>query len=80
MTIIDEYLEYQEKYEKKYGKDKTLVLMQVGSFHESYATETRGYDLHKLSDILDLICTRKDKKKDYIDESNPYMLGFPTIS
>ena len=32
MTIVDEYLYYQEKYEKKYGKDKSLVLMQVGHF------------------------------------------------
>ncbi len=29
--LIDDYLEYQIQYEKKYGPN-TLVLMQVGSF------------------------------------------------
>lgn len=80
MRLSDKYLEYQEKYEKKYGKEKTIVLMQVGSFHEAYSTLTRGYNLHKLSEIVDLVCTRKDKSKKYIDESNPHMLGFPSIA
>ena len=35
MTIIDEYFEYQEKYEKIYG-EKTIVLMEVGGFFEIY--------------------------------------------
>lgn len=35
MTLIDDYLELQEKYEKKYGA-KTIVLMEVGSFFEIY--------------------------------------------
>ena len=34
MSIINEYLDYQKKYEKLYGKERTVVLMQVGSFHE----------------------------------------------
>ena len=36
MTLIDDYLAEQEKYEKKYGKN-TTVLMQVGHFFEAYA-------------------------------------------
>lgn len=78
-TITHIYLNYHEEYEKKYG-NKTLVLMQVGSFHEAYATKDRGYDLYKLSELLDLICTRKDKSKNTIDENNPYMLGFPSLA
>ena len=35
MTLIDDYLELQEKYEKKFG-EKTIVLMQVGGFFEIY--------------------------------------------
>ena len=35
MTIVKEYLDYTEKWKKEYG-EKTLVLMQVGSFFESY--------------------------------------------
>ena len=34
-TIVDDYLDYQEKYQKKYG-EKTIVLMEVGSFFEIY--------------------------------------------
>lgn len=79
MTIYDDYLDYQEKYVEKYG-DKTIVFMQVGGFHEAYATDNRGYDLFKLSEILDMICTRKNKKKDKVDESNPYMMGFPSFA
>jgi len=33
--LIDDYFEYQIKFEHKYGK-KTIVLMQVGSFFEFY--------------------------------------------
>lgn len=80
MTIIDEYLYHQEKYEKKYGKDKSLVLMQVGSFHEAYSTNDRGFNLNKLSEILNLICTRKNKSIPEVSLKNPNMLGFPSIA
>ena len=79
MTIHHEYLAYHEKYEKKYGS-KTLILMQVGSFHEAYATKNRGCDLSKISELLNITFTRKDKKIDIIDEKNPYMLGFPSVA
>jgi DNA mismatch repair protein MutS len=78
-TIYEEYLEYYEKFKNKYG-DKAVVLMQVGSFHEAYATETRGSNLFKLSELLNVVCTRKDKSIDKIDEKNPYMLGFPSVA
>jgi DNA mismatch repair ATPase MutS len=78
-NIHDEYLFYYEKYQKKYG-NKALVLMPVGSFHEAYATDNRGPDLFKLSEILNIVCTRKDKSVEQIDEKNPYMLGFPSVA
>ena len=34
-TLIDEYIEYQDKYEKIYGK-RTIILMEVGGFYEYY--------------------------------------------
>ena len=40
MSIINEYLDHQRKYENLYGKNRTIVLMQVGSFHEAYSTDT----------------------------------------
>jgi len=80
MTIHDDYLIYQEKYEKQYGKDKTIVLCQVGSFHEAYSTETRGPNLREICDLLGITLTRKDKSIDKIDEKNPYMAGFPSVA
>ncbi len=79
MTIVDEYLYYHEKYTKKYGS-KTLVLMQVGSFHEAYSTDTRGYNLEEITELLDIILTKKDKTCDQVNESNPYMAGVPSHS
>lgn len=78
-TIYDEYLNYHEKFKNKYGV-KSLVLMQVGSFHECYSTDQRGPNLFKISELLNIVCTRKDKTLDIINEKNPYMLGFPSVA
>lgn len=78
INIHEEYLQYHEKYLMKYGL-KTVILMQVGSFHEAYSTEKRGPNLFMLSDMLNITCTRKDKSVLIIDEKNPYMLGFPSV-
>jgi len=62
MTIQEDYIRnYYKHYRAKYGP-KTLVLMQVGSFHEAYSTETEGPDLEEITTMLDIILTRKDKK------------------
>jgi DNA mismatch repair protein MutS len=84
-NILDEYLEYHEIYIKKYGK-KTLVLMQVGSFYECYGIiknkddNWKGPNLSQISEILNIVCTRKDKSVSEISEKNPYMLGFPLVA
>ena len=76
-NIVHEYLFYQEKYEKIYGKDNTIVFLQVGGFYESYSIfPKRGFDLSKISEICNLVLTRKDKKVEVVDEKNPYMIGF----
>lgn len=78
-NIHEEYFQYHEEYQKKYGS-KCVILMQVGSFHEMYGTDTRGPNLFKISELLNIVCTRKDKSNNIIDEKNPYMLGFPSVS
>jgi len=80
MTLTRTYLNCQKKYEETYGCEKTIVFMQVGSFHEAYATLAEGQDLFKISEILNIVCTRKDKSNNDINESNPYLVGFPTSS
>lgn len=69
------YFDFQDKYEKIYG-EKTLCLIQVGSFYEIYGVECANLgNARKIADILNIKCTRKDKTK---PESlgNPLMCGF----
>ena len=54
--------------------------MQVGSFYEAYSTYEEGYDLKELSDLLNIIYTKKDKSNKEVNLKNPLMLGFPSIS
>ncbi|VBB17955.1 DNA mismatch repair ATPase MutS [Yasminevirus sp. GU-2018] len=79
-SLTVEYLEYHENYTKKFGKDRTLVLMQVGSFYEAYATSTRGPDLKALEELTEASIAHKGKEKNKIDEKNPWMWGFPMVA
>ena len=65
MTLIDDYLAEQQKYEAKYGI-RTIVLMQVGHFFEAYGVSNsvenvNGDNLHRLSSIMNIQMTRKNK-------------------
>src|SRR5271154_2306456 len=80
MTIIDIYLDYHEKYSAIYG-NKAVVFMQVGSFHEAYATDKEGFNLRELEPVLEIRLTRRDTHTTKPpDRKNPYLLGFPTIA
>jgi len=79
-NIVTQYFFYFEKYAGIYGKDKVIVLMQVGSFHEAYSTVVRGPELTKFGALLELIVTKKDKSVTTVNDSNPYMMGFPSVS
>ena len=79
-TLIDIYLEYQTKYTEIYGSN-AVVFMQVGSFYESYSTETEGFNLKELERILHTKFTRRDTTTNKPpDRSNPNLLGFPCVS
>jgi len=80
MSLILDYLKIYEDYSSKDGCSKVIVLMQVGSFFECYSTNTRGPNLEDISQLLNLILTRRDKSILIIDEKNPKMMGFPCIS
>lgn len=78
-TILDDYLDYQKKYEAKYGV-RTIVLMEVGSFFEIYGLETEDAFLGKVSEIAQLLGIQKTRKNKSISEQshkNPLMAGFP---
>ena len=80
--ILDEYLEYQNKYQKKYG-DKTIVLMEVGMFFELYGVKNSNEVLGKVPEIADLLNIQMSRKNKNIIEnsrSNPLMAGVPNHS
>ncbi len=79
MSITEQYISYHKKYQKIYG-DKGLVLMQVGSFYEMYATDTEGPALKDIADLLNTVCTKKDKNIKDVSLSNPYLVGFPMVA
>jgi len=79
MTIIDDYLKDHITYSKKYG-DRTIVLMQVGHFYECYGVDnaeeqTNSENLYRLTDILDIQLTRKNKNIKENSRKNPLMIG-----
>lgn len=79
-SLIVEYLRYHDKYSSKFGKDQTIILMQVGSFYESYATSDRGPNLVRLEELTDVVYTKRNNSKDEVSIKNPYMWGFPLVS
>ena len=77
--LIDEYLEYQLKFEEKYGHE-TLVLMQVGSFFEFYGVDNKDEkigNLQFITELLNIQMTRRNKAILENSRSNCLMAGFP---
>jgi len=77
--LIDDYFEYQIKFEKKYGI-KTIVLMQVGSFFEFYGVNNEQEkigDPQIITELLNIQLTRRNKQILENSRSNCLMAGFP---
>ena len=74
--IIDDYLNYEIEYRKKYG-EKTLILIQVGSFFELYSINENCSFMNKIGDICNLTISRKNKTIREVGKNNPLMAGFP---
>ena len=79
-SIMKYYFDTHHHYCQLYDKEKLVHTCQVGSFMEFYSTETEGPNLHKLSEILNIVVSRKDKSITKIDKNNPYMMGYPLAS
>ena len=54
LTLVDEYLSYQAKYEQMYGTN-TLVLMECGSFFEIYDYPSEDGEEEKIYKIASMI-------------------------
>jgi DNA mismatch repair protein MutS len=75
--LVSDYFNIHDFYSKIYGNGRTIIIMQVGSFHECYCTDTNGLNLVEIAQKLDVVCTRKNSKEP-VSLKNPRMLGFPT--
>jgi DNA mismatch repair protein MutS len=76
--IIDDYVNYQNIYKKKYGK--CIVLYQNGSFYEIYNVDENDNELAKVCELLNIQHTRKNKSILQISKSNPALAGVPLAS
>jgi DNA mismatch repair protein MutS len=78
MSIVNEYLSLTAKWKKEYG-EKTLVLMQVGSFFEVYAlkskenTELQGSNIVEFASLNDMVISGKQV---FVDKQQVMMAGF----
>ena len=64
MIVVKEYFEYSEKWIKEYG-EKTIVLMQVGSFFETYGKLDKdnnifGSNINIFAEICEMTIARKN--------------------
>ena len=81
--MIREYLDNHEKYEKKYGEN-TFIMMEVGSFFETYEFESNGFqrgaNLNKYCEIGGGM-TKSLKQELMINgkEGKLYMAGYPSV-
>ena len=80
--LIDDYFIHQINFEKKYGQ-RTIVLMQVGSFFEFYGVNNefeRIGDAQTITELLNIQLTRRNKAILENSRSNCLMAGFPLVS
>lgn len=71
---------FVNEYAQKYGA-RTVVWMQVGSFYEMYAVESREQDvLQAVCSLLNIQKTRKNKSITDISSSNYQLAGLPVCS
>ena len=78
--IVDDYISYYKKYQKKYGS-KTVVLMQVGSFFEIYGVDNETekiVNIKEITEILNITLSKKNKTSDDCSRKNCLMAGFPS--
>jgi DNA mismatch repair protein MutS len=77
MALVKEYLDITKNYKELYG-EKTLVLMQVGSFYECYAIKKEknvyeGSNILDFTQINDMVIANKNT---ILDGNEIVMAGF----
>ncbi|ORX78500.1 hypothetical protein K493DRAFT_362925 [Basidiobolus meristosporus CBS 931.73] len=81
-SVVNEYFNFLTLYQHQYGQ-QLVVLMQVGSFYEIYGVDNNTEKLGNpadISELLNIILTKKNKKLSYNNRSNPLLVGFPCVA
>ena len=82
ILLTEQYFKLQQLFEAKYGKD-TVVLMEVGTFFETYEVNNDEEQIGKAKEIAELLniqLTRKNKSILENSQTNPLMAGVPAVS
>ncbi len=82
LLLTQAYFKLQKLFEKKYGKD-TVVLIEVGTFFETYEVNNDIEQIGKAKEIAELLniqLTRKNKSILENSQENPLMAGVPVVS
>ena len=80
--LTEIYFDLQLLFEKKYGSN-TVVLMEIGSFFETYEVNNEELQIGKakeISELLNIQLTRKNKSIIENSTSNPLLAGVPAVS
>ncbi len=76
-NIYDFYVENVKKYQTEYGSDKTVVFIQVGSFFEIYDDGSGLVDMKAISELLNILVSRRNKNIQEVSKNNVLMAGIP---
>jgi len=82
LLLTQGYFKLQKLFEKKYGKD-TVVLIEVGTFFETYEVNNEKENIGKAKEIAELLniqLTRKNKSILENSQTNLLMAGVPAVS
>lgn len=77
--IYDEYEAYLKKYKEEFG-DQTIVLLECGSFFEIYDDGQGLTNMKEISELLNIIVSRRNKSILEVSRNNFEMAGFPSHS
>ena len=75
--IFDEYADYVERYKSEYG-EKTIVLLECGSFYEIYNDGSGLVDMREIGDMLNIQVSRRNKQIMEVNRVNYELAGFPS--
>ena len=82
LLLTQSYFKLQKLFEEKYGKD-TIVLMELGTFFETYEVNNETEQIGKAKEVAELLniqLTRKNKNILENSQENPLMAGVPAVS